>query len=238
MLTRKRYREVPPRVDYDLTERARELMPILGELARWGYDWVWSAPRSSEAVDIGAIFRLAPGLVHPASGTDGTVEFTVNDAKGSGEAVSYSLTAFAGNDHARGATGRASGRTGQRRQGSVDRRVLARPRSWRAPDHRRPRPGRSTARRACRPLDSRGGDRRGVKRSLAHRTSRGCDGCSPGRAPIRLQPRKSSYPAAAPEGLLLARVGRRADLRDLARRKRPAASARPSTPRGPQAPGR
>ncbi len=25
MLTRKRYREVPPRVDYELTERAREL---------------------------------------------------------------------------------------------------------------------------------------------------------------------------------------------------------------------
>ncbi len=96
MLTRKRYREVPPRVDYDLTERARELMPILGELARWGYDWVWSAPRSSEAIDIGAIFRLAPGLVHTASGTDGTVEFTVNDAKGTGQAVSYSLTAFAG----------------------------------------------------------------------------------------------------------------------------------------------
>ena len=36
MLTRKRYREVPPRVDYELTERARELMPILAELARWG----------------------------------------------------------------------------------------------------------------------------------------------------------------------------------------------------------
>ena len=47
MLTRKRYREVPPRVDYELTERARELMPILGELARWGYEWAWSPPRES-----------------------------------------------------------------------------------------------------------------------------------------------------------------------------------------------
>ena len=63
MLTRQRYREVPPRVDYELTERARELMPILGELARWGYAWAWGSPRASEAVDIGAIFRLAPGLV-------------------------------------------------------------------------------------------------------------------------------------------------------------------------------
>jgi DNA-binding HxlR family transcriptional regulator len=96
MLTRKRYREVPPRVDYDLTERARELMPILGALARWGYDWVWSAPRSSEEVDIGAIFRLGPGLVHPASNIAGTAEFTVTDAKVGGEAVSYSLTASSG----------------------------------------------------------------------------------------------------------------------------------------------
>src|ERR1700704_6570982 len=39
--TRKRYREVPPRGDYELTERARELMPVIGELARWGYEWAW-----------------------------------------------------------------------------------------------------------------------------------------------------------------------------------------------------
>jgi len=93
MLTRKRYREVPPRVDYELTERASELMPILGELARWGYEWTWSAPRSSESVDIGAIFRLAPGLVPPTADRQGTVEFRVNDAKAGGEAASYSLTA-------------------------------------------------------------------------------------------------------------------------------------------------
>jgi DNA-binding HxlR family transcriptional regulator len=93
MLTRMRYREVPPRVDYDLTERARELMLVLGELARWGYEWAWSAPRASESVDIGAIFRLAPGLVRTAPGTQGTVEFTVNDAKEGGEAASYSFSA-------------------------------------------------------------------------------------------------------------------------------------------------
>ncbi|MGH2885578.1 MAG: winged helix-turn-helix transcriptional regulator, partial [Solirubrobacteraceae bacterium] len=81
MLTRKRYREVPPRVDYELTERARELMPILGELARWGYEWAWSPPRATEAVDIGAIFRLAPGLLaRPA--LRGTVEFVVDQHDG------------------------------------------------------------------------------------------------------------------------------------------------------------
>ena len=78
MLTRKRYREVPPRVDYELTERARELMPILGELARWGYEWAWSPPRTSESVDIGAIFRLAPGLL-AGSAVGGTVECVVDD---------------------------------------------------------------------------------------------------------------------------------------------------------------
>jgi DNA-binding HxlR family transcriptional regulator len=81
MLTRKRYREVPPRVDYELTARARELMPILGELARWGYEWAWSPPRASESVDLGAIFRLAPGLFTRPAQT-GTVEFAVDGEAG------------------------------------------------------------------------------------------------------------------------------------------------------------
>jgi DNA-binding HxlR family transcriptional regulator len=80
LLTRQRYREVPPRVDYELTERARDLLPVLGELARWGYRWSWSAPRAGEAVDIGAIFRLAPGLLRPASAVAGSLELSVKRA--------------------------------------------------------------------------------------------------------------------------------------------------------------
>ena len=68
LLTRQRYREVPPRVDYELTERSRELIPVLGALARWGYDWTWSAPRPGEDVNVGAIFRLAPGILEPPAG--------------------------------------------------------------------------------------------------------------------------------------------------------------------------
>ncbi len=78
LLTRQRYREVPPRVDYELTERSRELMPVLGALAHWGYDWTWTAPRPGEEVNIGAIFRLAPGLLSPPAGLEGTVELVVN----------------------------------------------------------------------------------------------------------------------------------------------------------------
>jgi len=77
LLTRQRYREVPPRVDYELTERSRELMPVLGALARWGYDWTWTAPRSGEDVNLGAIFRLAPGLLAPPADLTGSVDLVV-----------------------------------------------------------------------------------------------------------------------------------------------------------------
>jgi hypothetical protein len=90
MLTRKRYREVPPRVDYALTERARELMPVLGELARWGYEWAWSLPRSSESVDLGAIFRLAPGLIG-SSELSGAVQFVVSDDRDGKSSYTFTL---------------------------------------------------------------------------------------------------------------------------------------------------
>jgi hypothetical protein len=91
MLTRKRYREVPPRVDYELTERSRELAPVLGELARWGYEWAWSSPRQSERVDLGAIFRLAPGLLNAASAATGSVELEVSDGP-NGSPATYRVT--------------------------------------------------------------------------------------------------------------------------------------------------
>ena len=88
LLTRQRYREVPPRVDYELTELARDLMPIVGALARWGARWAWSGPNADEAIDIGAIFRTAPGLTMPDE-LSGTIEATV----GAGEtAKTYTMT--------------------------------------------------------------------------------------------------------------------------------------------------
>src|ERR1700759_1065869 len=77
LLTRQRYREVPPRVDYELTQRSRELIPLLRALARGGYDGRWSPPRPGEDVNIGAIFRLAPGILEPPAGLEGTVELIV-----------------------------------------------------------------------------------------------------------------------------------------------------------------
>ena len=36
LLSRQRYLEVPPGVDYALTERAREVLPVVRALATWG----------------------------------------------------------------------------------------------------------------------------------------------------------------------------------------------------------
>ena len=91
LLTRQRYREVPPRVDYELTERSRDLMPVLGALAQWGYDWTWTSPRQGEDVNVGAIFRLAPGLLAPPRGVAGAVELVV-DAEGETPERRYLVT--------------------------------------------------------------------------------------------------------------------------------------------------
>lgn len=93
LLTRQRYREVPPRVDYELTERARDLLPVIGALARWGAQWAWSPPRSEEAVDIGAILRSCPGIAMPA-GLGGVVEVTAE--RRDGQLKRYTLTAKGG----------------------------------------------------------------------------------------------------------------------------------------------
>jgi DNA-binding HxlR family transcriptional regulator len=95
MLTRRRFREVPPRVEYELTERARDLMPTIGELARWGYTWTWSAPRDGERVDIDAILRLAPGLAKLPRDVHGRLELTITDGR-EDEPVMLVMTVSAG----------------------------------------------------------------------------------------------------------------------------------------------
>lgn len=38
MLTRRVYAEIPPRVEYTLTERGESFMPVLGEVVRWAFE--------------------------------------------------------------------------------------------------------------------------------------------------------------------------------------------------------
>jgi len=82
LLTRQRYREVPPRVDYELTTRAKDVLPVIGALAAWGYAWAWSPPRPGEALDLGAIFRAAVGQQVPSGGKAGTIVVRVARERG------------------------------------------------------------------------------------------------------------------------------------------------------------
>ena len=143
LLTRQRYREVPPRVDYELTERSRELMPVVGALARWGYDWTWTAPRPGEDINVGAIFRLAPGLIEPPPGVEGTVELIV-DADGNGRPERH-YRMMASRGRARdlgGGLRRIARRRGARQPGSVGARARPRRLVRRAVVQRQPRPRR------------------------------------------------------------------------------------------------
>lgn len=36
LVTRTSFREIPPRVEYSLTDKGRELLPILKEIGKWG----------------------------------------------------------------------------------------------------------------------------------------------------------------------------------------------------------
>ncbi len=81
LVTRTRFKEMPPRVELELTDTGRELLPIAGALARWGLRNLWSPSRTRERVDAGALLRLLPLLLDGETGLPaGSVEAMVTDA--------------------------------------------------------------------------------------------------------------------------------------------------------------
>jgi DNA-binding HxlR family transcriptional regulator len=86
LVTRTRFKEMPPRVELELTDAGHELLPIAAALARWGKRHMWSAPREDERVDLDVLLRLLPALVAeqtppPAAGglSEGLLEVLVTD---------------------------------------------------------------------------------------------------------------------------------------------------------------
>ncbi len=79
LITRERFAEVPPRVEFDLTDAGRDLLAILGPVVRWAMRWAWSAPNADEWVDVTALFRLAGCVVEPPTGVEAEVELIVED---------------------------------------------------------------------------------------------------------------------------------------------------------------
>jgi DNA-binding HxlR family transcriptional regulator len=78
VLTRERFREMPPRVELTLTETGRELLPSAEALARWGMRRMWSSPSTGERVDVAGLLALLPILLGDCSQVpDGTAALTV-----------------------------------------------------------------------------------------------------------------------------------------------------------------
>lgn len=79
LVTRRRYAEVPPRVEFELTAAGRELLPVLPALVRWALRWAWSEPAPDEWVDVAAMFRLAGFVLTPPPDLRSELELIVED---------------------------------------------------------------------------------------------------------------------------------------------------------------
>ena len=83
LVTRARFREMPPRVELELTEAGRELLPIAAAISGWGLRWSWSRPREGEIVDPGALLRALPCLLDgTVKAPDGAIELLLEEPGG------------------------------------------------------------------------------------------------------------------------------------------------------------
>jgi DNA-binding HxlR family transcriptional regulator len=92
LVTRRRFKELPPRVELELTDTGRELLPIAAAFARWGMRNRWSPPDAHERVDMSALLTMLPALLEGGDLGDGSVEAVVMDDEGAVHAL-YSVRA-------------------------------------------------------------------------------------------------------------------------------------------------
>ncbi len=76
LVTKTRFKEMPPRVELELTGAGQELLPVAGALTRWGMRHVWSPPRERECTDVDCLLRLLPVLLEEKASSlpNGSVE--------------------------------------------------------------------------------------------------------------------------------------------------------------------
>ena len=53
VVVRRSYPESPPRVEYELTDKGRALLPIIREMRKFGHEWIVAEPRTRRAVSRG-----------------------------------------------------------------------------------------------------------------------------------------------------------------------------------------
>jgi DNA-binding HxlR family transcriptional regulator len=66
LLSRRRFREMPPRVELSLTESGAALLPIAAALARWGMRYRWNEQHGCEHIDPDAVLCQLPALLDGA----------------------------------------------------------------------------------------------------------------------------------------------------------------------------
>lgn len=94
LLSRRRFREMPPRVELTLTESGAELLPIASALARWGMRHRWSErDAGSEHLDPDAVLDQLPALLDGAELPDGLLEAVVEQRE---QTVVHRFQAVAG----------------------------------------------------------------------------------------------------------------------------------------------
>jgi DNA-binding HxlR family transcriptional regulator len=54
IVERRTYPEVPPRVEYELTDKGRALLPLLEDMRRFGREWLGAGPRGRERAQAAA----------------------------------------------------------------------------------------------------------------------------------------------------------------------------------------
>jgi DNA-binding HxlR family transcriptional regulator len=82
VVSRQRYRELPPRVEFTLTPAGAQLVPIVVQLSRWGIRHLWTRPQPREHIAIGEILRLLPAMLVEERFSGGPLELVVQERSG------------------------------------------------------------------------------------------------------------------------------------------------------------
>jgi DNA-binding HxlR family transcriptional regulator len=78
LLSRERFREMPPRVELSLTDSGAALLPIAASLARWGMRHRWAEQHGCEHVDPDAVLCQLPALLDGTKLPKGVLEAIID----------------------------------------------------------------------------------------------------------------------------------------------------------------
>ena len=78
LITRRRFREMPPRVELELTDSGAALLPVAAALARWGMRYRWNEQHGCEHIDPDAVLCQLPALLDGTKLPTGVLEAIID----------------------------------------------------------------------------------------------------------------------------------------------------------------